>query len=78
MLVIRRVRVCAILSATVIGIACALSAVPAAGQAFADVKTALVDYSKADLEPRKACEAMSKYKTKEIAQINASMVAHAA
>jgi feruloyl esterase len=41
------------------------------GQAFADLKTALVDYSKADIEPHKTCEALGKFKSKEIAQINA-------
>ncbi len=45
---------------------------PAHAQAFADLKTALVDYSKADLEPRKACEALGKFKTKDIAQIAAA------
>src|SRR4030095_5228011 len=47
--------------------------IPADAQAFADVKTALVDYSKADLEPHKACEAMGNFKSKEIAQITAAM-----
>ena len=48
--------------------------VPGYAQTFADLKTALVDYSKADIEPRKACEALSRYKSKEIAQITAAMV----
>jgi hypothetical protein len=47
------------------------AATPAYGQAFADQKTALVDYSKADIEPHKACEALGKFKSKEIAQIRA-------
>jgi feruloyl esterase len=50
----------------------ALSAPPARAQAFADLKSALVDYSKADIEPRKACETLSRFKAKEIAQIGAS------
>jgi hypothetical protein len=45
---------------------------PAHAQAFADLKTALVDYSKADMEPRGACEALGKFKAKEIAQIAAA------
>ena len=45
------------------------TAAPARAQAFADLKSALVDYSKADLEPRKACEALGQFKSKEIAQI---------
>jgi hypothetical protein len=53
-----------------------LPAVPSArAQAFADVKTALVDYTKADLVPSKACDALGKFKTKEIAQIAAAPIA---
>ncbi len=33
----------------------AAGAIPARAQAFADLKSALVDYSKAVWEPRKAC-----------------------
>jgi len=48
---------------------------PAAhAQAFADVKSALVDYSKADLQPRKTCEDLGKFKSKEIAQIAAALM----
>ena len=47
---------------------------PARGQAFADLKNALIDYSKADLEPKKACEALGQFKSKEIAQIAATLV----
>jgi hypothetical protein len=50
------------------------AASPARGQAFADLKTALVDYSKADIEPRKACEALGMFKSEEIAQITAAMM----
>jgi feruloyl esterase len=56
----------------------AAAAMPARAQAFAGVKTALVDYSKADIEPRKACEALSKFKSKEIARITAAMMPAAA
>jgi hypothetical protein len=48
---------------------------PAHGQAFSDLKNALVDYSKSDHEPRKACEALGQFKSKEIAQITATVVA---
>jgi len=44
-------------------------------QDFADLKAALVDYSKADLAPRKACEELVKLKSKDIAQIMAVAVA---
>ena len=52
----------------------ALAAMPASGQAFADLKSALVDYSKATATPGKTCEAMGRYKAKEIAQISAAMI----
>src|SRR5262252_3256177 len=50
------------------------TAAPARAQAFADLKAALVDYSKADLEPRKACDALGKFKSKEIASITATLM----
>ena len=43
-------------------------------QAFTELKTALVDYSKADIEAHKACEALGKFKAKEVAQITAAMM----
>jgi hypothetical protein len=53
----------------------AAAAISARGQAFADLKTSPVDYSKADLEPRKACDSLGKFKSKEIVQIAAATVA---
>jgi feruloyl esterase len=47
---------------------------PAQAQAFADFKSALVDYSKADSEPRKACEALEKFKSKDIVRIAATLI----
>jgi hypothetical protein len=44
---------------------------PARAQTFAELKTALVDYSKADTEPGKACEALTTFKSKDIVQITA-------
>jgi hypothetical protein len=61
----------AIVSAAVL---MATGAEPARAQAFADLKSALVDYSKADMEPRKDCQALGKFKSKEIAQIAAVMM----
>jgi len=52
----------------------ATSVTTARAQAFADLKTALVDYSKAGLEPREACEALGKFKAKAIAQITAAQM----
>lgn len=51
------------------------TAPPARAQAFEDRSKALVDYSKADLEPHKTCEAMSRFKSKEIVRISAAAVA---
>jgi feruloyl esterase len=53
-----------------------LALVPAAArsQAFSEMKSALVDYSKSDLEPRKACEALGKFRSGDIAQAAASLV----
>src|SRR6478736_1845749 len=49
----------------------AISPPPARAQAFADAKSALVAYSNADIEPRKACEVLGKFKAQEIVQITA-------
>jgi feruloyl esterase len=62
-----------------VGVAAVIAAAaPARAQAFADLKSALVDYSKAEIEPRKACETLGKFKSKEIVQIAAAMTAAAA
>src|SRR5262245_47548288 len=50
------------------------AAVPASAQAFADLKSALVDYSKSEAEPKKTCDAIGKFKAKEIAQIAAAAI----
>ncbi|MBZ5575853.1 MAG: tannase/feruloyl esterase family alpha/beta hydrolase [Acidobacteriia bacterium] len=50
----------------------AAAAMPGRAQDFADLKSALVDYSKADLEPRKACEALAQFKSKDIVRILAN------
>ena len=54
------------------GFAVLIATTPAHAQAFADLKSALVDYSKADIQPRKACEDLGKFKSKEIVQIAAA------
>jgi hypothetical protein len=51
-----------------------LTAVGARAQAFAEAKNALVDYSKADIGPHKMCDAIGKFKAKEIATISSQMV----
>src|SRR5215471_9007084 len=52
----------------------AVSTMPGRAQVFTDLKSALVDYSKADIEPHKSCEALGNFKSKEIAQIHAAEV----
>ena len=42
-------------------------------QAFANVSNALVDYTKADTAPRKTCDALAKFKAKDIAEIHATV-----
>ncbi len=44
-------------------------------QAFAEVKSALVDYSKADLTPKKMCETLGNFKARDIASIKAVTIA---
>ncbi|HET9218690.1 MAG TPA: tannase/feruloyl esterase family alpha/beta hydrolase [Terriglobia bacterium] len=50
-----------------------LMATPIHAQVFADLKSSRVDYSKAEIEPRKACEAMGRYKAKDIVQLAATI-----
>lgn len=50
------------------------AAIPAYAQAFSDLKTALVDYSRAKLEPGKACETLRRFKSGEIVQIKAESI----
>src|SRR5215471_7342589 len=52
----------------------AVSTMPGRAQVFTDLKSALVDYSKADIEPHKSCEALGNFKSKDIAQIHAAEV----
>jgi len=40
-------------------------------QDFTELKSALVDYSRAEMEPRRACEALSKFHTADLAEIAA-------
>src|SRR3989304_9182063 len=48
---------------------------PVPAQAFANLKEALVDYSKSDTEPNKACETLGKFSSKDIAEISTMVVA---
>src|SRR6185436_3930013 len=41
---------------------------------FAELKSSLVDYSKADMQPRRTCETLGRFKAKDIAQIAATAI----
>src|ERR1700757_1818284 len=51
-----------------------IATLPGYPQAFADRKSGLVDYAKAEFDPAKSCEAMGKVKAKDIAQIEATTI----
>lgn len=68
-------------AAVIAGVALAAPAAlpePAWAQPFGDLKSALVDYSKSDLSPRKACDALGRFRSKEIVRIEAQVIAAAA
>lgn len=44
----------------------------ARAQAFADVKSSLVDYSQADIAPTRACESLAEYRSEDVAEIRAT------
>ena len=50
------------------------TATPARAQAFANLKSALVDYSQRDVEPRMACANLAGFKEKEITQLRTRVV----
>ncbi len=52
-----------------------LHAMPARAQAFADLKSALVDYARSDTTARKSCADMNAYKGKDIVEIHAEKIA---
>ena len=54
-----------------------LSLMPDAAQAqvFTGVKSALVNYSRADLAPHRSCESIAEYKSKDLREIHAASVA---
>jgi hypothetical protein len=63
-------------AASAVTAVCSLTAGAAYGQAFANLKNARVDYSKADTEPRLTCERLgTTFKSKEAVQLKATLVA---
>src|SRR5690349_14871173 len=60
----------------VCGALVAVSHLPtASAQAFADAKSALVDYSKSDLKPSQSCEALAQYKGSDIVVLHTVAIA---
>jgi feruloyl esterase len=49
-------------------------AIPVCAQAFSELKTALVDYSKTEVIPKQACDNLDSFKATEIVQITASTI----
>jgi len=47
--------------------------IPAQAQVFSDKKLSQVDYSRSDIEPHKACDALAQYKAKDIKQLAATL-----
>ncbi len=52
-----------------------VSAPSANAQAFADLKTALVDYSKTEFLPRISCSALARYKGRDVVAVHATSIA---
>ena len=65
-----------IIVAFVISLLIAAVPMPLYSQAFTEVKTALVDYSKANIDPQKVCEELEvgKFNSKDIAEIRATVM----
>jgi feruloyl esterase len=61
-------------------LAAVLSSIPGAApaQVFSDAKSASVDYSKADLAPRRSCESIAQYKSRDLLEVHAERIAAAA
>jgi feruloyl esterase len=51
-----------------------LAGISGRAQDFAAAKTALVDYSKAEMEPRKSCQALDNFKSADIVRITAGAI----
>jgi feruloyl esterase len=66
----QRSKICVTLAAAILIVT---TVIPSHAQVFADKKLSQVDYSKADIEPHKACDALGQYKAKNIKQIAAAL-----
>ena len=63
-----------ILTPIAVGLGMVITMAPLPAQPFAEVKGALVDYSRADLTPRKECDSLNHYKSGDIARIGAEAI----
>ena len=61
------------MSSAALSAAILIAAAAANAQDFADLKSALVDYSKSEISPAKSCDVLANYKSKDLAQIKAVM-----
>ena len=68
---LRTVRSWALNRALTIVFLVSIAALPARAQVFADLKISQVDYSRSDIEPRKACDTLGNFKAKDIVNIQA-------
>ncbi len=50
---------------------------PARTQAFGEVRSARVDYSRTDAAPRKACESLASFRIADLTELHAQLVAAA-
>jgi len=64
-----------VLGLTAVACAPLALATKAHAQAFADVGSALVDYSKSELVPRQSCKTIGRYKSREIVTIQSAEIA---
>ncbi len=60
---------------TMVGLAVLAAPAVVHGQAFADAKRALVDYTKADIAPRNSCESLKSFKSDALVQVDTRLVA---
>jgi Tannase and feruloyl esterase len=57
-----------------VAVVTAIGSTSAKAQAFADLKSAAADYSKADMSPRKSCESLAKFKSQDITEITPASI----
>ena len=66
-------RAAASLSLVLLGLLASRS--PAQAQAFADARASAVDYSRAEFQPGRPCDALAGYKGRDLVELHATAVA---